>query len=308
MPKIQDISRSQLFLSLKFLILGFGGVYIYKYLYAFSKTEVQSTEALNTQKALILIFVVLGFSILNWFGEVKKWQGLVGNLSLNSSAKQSLISHGVALFTPQKLGEYGSKCLFFNSTAHYRIVALTAVGHFTQLLSTLLFGICGIIFLFNEFNVLEILNFKWSWTLLILPGLYFLKPIRQKADKIFEVLKCVEPRKIFSALGWSLFRYAVFAHQFYFLLLCYDVEIPYLKTMAAISLIYFTASALPVFSIADGLVKGSLALTIFGFLNYNSPVVLWVVFLMWMSNTMLPAIIGYLWMFNWKPKFLTSKS
>jgi hypothetical protein len=35
----------------------------------------------------------------------------------------------------------------------------------------------------------------------------------------------------------------------------------------------------------------------------QSNVVLIVVFLMWLSNTMLPALLGYFMLMQWKPKF-----
>lgn len=308
MSKIQDISRFKLILGQKYLVFGLGGVYIYQYSQRFSEVQTQWTEDFSGHKILFLISVLLIFSGLNWFGEIKKWESLVGDVSTILSAKQTLIAHGLSLFTPQKLGEYGGKCLFYKESDYYRIIAFTAVGHFTQLLSTMVIGVFGIIVLFNQFNISEVLNFKWSWAFLVFPVLYFVKPIRQKTTKILEVLKNIEMSKIGLALGWSIFRYVFFAHQFYILLLCFNLDIPYFTALAAISLVYFIASLLPVFSIADALVKGSLALSIFGLLGFNSPAILMVVFLMWFSNSVLPAVIGYFWMFSWNPKPFKAQS
>lgn len=307
MPKIQDISRSKLVWILKFLVFGLGVVYIYQYSLKFSEVQIHLTAILSHQKFLILISVLLVFASLNWFGEIKKWQGLVGHISIELSAKQSLIAHGMSLFTPQKLGEYGGKCLFYAKAEHYKIIALTGVGHFTQLVATLMFGVFGVVVLFSEFNVFRLLSLKWSWLFLILAFIVLLKLFRRQLETIFIHLKSIERQKIVRAQGWSLFRYVMFAHQFYFLLNVFEIKIDYMTATAVISMVYLMASILPVFSIADAIVKGSLAITIFGAVGFTEPSILTIAFLMWISNAILPALVGYVWMLKWRPKLLMFK-
>lgn len=306
MPKIQDISRSRLIWGIKFLVIGLGLVYLFYYLGSFSVEEVLVLEQFSPLKIMSLISTLLCFSVLNWLGEIKKWQGLVGYISLNFSAKQTLIAHGLSLFTPQKLGEYGGKCLFYTKVERYKIIALTGVGHFTQLMATLMFGGFGVIVIFSEFNLFQLYSLKWSWVWLLFPFIVMLKPLRRQLKKIYQHLKSIERHKIVKAFGWSLLRYMVFAHQFYVLLVVFEIQIEYATAMLGISLIYLMASILPVFSIADGLVKGSLALTIFGRFGFAAPSILTIVFLMWICNVIMPALIGYVWMLKWHPKLLIS--
>jgi hypothetical protein len=307
MPKIQDISRSKLIWGLKFLVIGFGLAYMIYYFNSVSVDSLLIFKKFNVLKIMALIVILLIFSVLNWFGEIKKWQGLVENISFHSSAQQSFIAHGLSLFTPQKLGEYGGKCLFYSKTEHYKVISLTAVGHFSQLLATLCFGLLGIMVLFSEVNIFQFITLKWSWTLIVIPLLFILKPVRYHFNKIIIEVKTVDKYKFIKALKWSFFRYLCFAHQFYFLIIIFQIDISYTTAMAVISMVYLVASILPVFSISDALVKGSIALSLFSLLGFTEPSILVIVFLMWISNVMLPAILGYLWMFNWRPELFKSQ-
>jgi uncharacterized membrane protein YbhN (UPF0104 family) len=307
MPKIQDISRSKLIWGLKFLVIGLGLWYITSYFRSVPVDDIQVFDWFGPQNSIFLILVLIIFSALNWFGEIKKWQHLVGDISVDLSAKQTIIAHSLSIFTPQKLGEFGGKCLFYSKAERYKIISLTAVGHLTQLMATLIFGMLGIIILFTEINIFQFLSLQWSWSLLTLPALLLVKPIRIKLKKIFTEIKYIERQKFINAFCWSVFRYLFFAHQFYLLLKLFEIEIPYLQGLCAISLVYFVASVLPVFAIADALVKGSIALSIFKLIGYGEPSILAIVFLMWISNVMLPAAIGYIWMLKWRPKLLMSE-
>lgn len=307
MPKIQDISRSQLIWGLKFLVIGLGLWYIISYFDSVAYNDISIFDGLHLQNSILVIFVLLIFSALNWFGEIKKWHNLIGDISINLSAKQSFIAHSLSIFTPQKLGEFGGKCLFYSKAERYKIISLTSAGHFTQLMSTLFFGVFGAIILINELNIFQFLSLQWSWSLLLFPAFLLVKPLKLQLKIIYKEIKHIERRKIIGAFGWSIFRYLFFAHQFYLLLILFEIQIPYLQSLCAISLVYFVASVLPVFALADALVKGSIALSIFNTIGYTGPSILAIVFLMWISNVMIPALIGYIWMLKWRPKLLMSQ-
>lgn len=308
MPNIQDISRSKLIWGFKFLVIGLGVVYIDLYFNSISKNDFLIFKDFSALKFFFLMLVLSLLSIGNWSGEIKKWQVLVGDISLKASTKQSLIAHSLALFTPQKLGEYGSKCLFYNRADHLRIIALTGVGHLTQLLATLGFGVFGVRMLYSQLDIFKLLSFSWLWVLLVLPIVFIIKPVRQKFSQLIDNLRKIERLKLSKAIFWSLGRYLIFSHQFFILLRLFDIQIPYINAMAVISLVYLFASILPVFALADALVKGSVALTIFSVIGYASPSILVIAFLMWVFNVMLPAILGYVWMLKWQPQLLISKS
>lgn len=264
------------------------------------------------QSIIWAILILIGGSTLNWFGEVKKWQKLVGHISFVEALKQSLVGHSLALFTPNKWGEYGGKCLFYAKAQSSKIIALTGLGHLSQLIMTLLFGSFGLLLIYSAFDSFKMMQLKWSWLIVlsfILIGIALsFKVIRHKLLSIWFQFKTIKQEKITSALLWSGFRYAVFAHQFLVLLWCFDADVGYVLSLSLISSVYILSSIVPVLAIGDAVVKGSVAVVLMSFFGLPVSAVLLSVFLMWIGNVILPAFFGYLWLWSWQPAYLKSKT
>ena len=59
-----------------------------------------------------------------------------------------------------------------------------------------------------------------------------------------------------------------------------------------IFVMYFIASVIPGFVIFDWLIKGSVAVSLFGIYEINEIVILSIISFMWLLNFALPAVIG----------------
>jgi len=86
------------------------------------------------------------------------------------------------------------------------------------------------------------------------------------------------------------------------LFLAFDVDLPYLILMSAITSIYFLASSLPSFQFLDFAVKGSVAVYFFGLLGVNEWIVIFITTLMWLLNVVIPVVIGSYYVLNFKLK------
>ena len=173
------------------------------------------------------------------------------------------------------MGRIRRKMFVYSKKSSTKIILFTGLGHFCQLMATLIFGVLGLWICAIQFEILDVLKFKWSWMILfpfliVIFGFYF-KAIRQKAKSIFKSLKQIKSSKIKRALKWSVFRYIIFAHQFLFLLWIFGAEISYVNGLGLIFLVYLTASAIPVFAIADVVVKGSMAITLMSLAGLSTP-------------------------------------
>jgi hypothetical protein len=100
----------------------------------------------------------------------------------------------------------------------------------------------------------------------------------------------------------GLCRYLVFSHQYYFLFLAFDVDLPYLMLMSAITSVYFLASSLPTFQFLDFAVKGSVAVYFLSLLGVNQWIVVFITTLMWFLNVVLPVVFGSYFVLNFKIK------
>ena len=127
--------------------------------------------------------------------------------------------------------------------------------------------------------------------------------IKKLLYKLNEIPKTIHLKNAILALC----RYLVFSHQYYFLFLAFDVDLPYITLMATIAAVYFLASSLPSFQFLDFAVKGSVAVFFFGKLGVNEWIVVFVSMLMWFLNVVLPVVIGSYFVMRFKlPKKLTT--
>jgi len=260
-------------------------------------------------KNIAFLFI---FTLFNWILEITKWRVLakkVQKISWVEAAKQSLSSLTFSLITPNRIGEYGAKALYYSKDQRKEIFALNFIGNFYQLMITLLIGSIGSIFLYTNFSKhiseknITILIFSILLSLMILIISFKKIPfLRNYIFKTSEYLRSIIKRTHQLVIGISLWRYIVFSHQFYFLILIFDVDISYINAMVCISSMYLLSSIIPMLSLFDFVIKGSIALIIFGFFDVSSMIILSIITLMWILNFAFPAIIGSYFVLAFRPK------
>ncbi|GEL10766.1 hypothetical protein FGL01_15050 [Flavobacterium glycines] len=313
MISIPHKTKQFLVLLIKVLIVGGAFYFIYN--------QLANNDKLDWQKFIVLfkknqsvsgISFILLLSVLNRYFEILKWQNLsqyIHKITVAESTKQVLAALTAGLFTPNGVGEYAGKALFFAKKDTKKVIFLNLICNGIQMILTVIFGIFGLLYFNTQFHVIT------SQTVLILFGicfllfgiLFFSKKINIKGysiekliHKINEIPKNIHQRNII--LG--ICRYLVFSHQYYFLFLAFDVDLPYLTLMSAISSVYFLASSLPTFQFLDFAVKGSVAVYFFGILGVNEWIVIFISTLMWFLNVVLPVVIGSYYVLNFKTKEL----
>jgi hypothetical protein len=301
MISISHKAKHFLVLLIKVLIVGGAFYFIYN--------QLANNDKLDWQKFIVLfqknqsvggISFILLLSILNRFFEILKWQNLVSflhKISLPEATKQVLGALTAGLFTPNGVGEYAGKALFFEKSKAKTIIFLNLICNGIQMILSVVFGTIGLWFLGYGFWVLIILGVSIFFILFSL----FLKKINIKGysiekliQKTNEIPKTIHQKNIVLAIC----RYLVFSHQYYFLFLAFDVDLPYPTMMATIAGVYFLASSLPTFQFLDFAVKGSVAVYFFGILGVNEWIVVFISTLMWFLNVVLPVIIGSYYVMN----------
>jgi len=303
MISISHKAKQFLILLIKLLIVGCAFYFIYSQLVNNNKLDWEKFIILfqKNQSVAGISFILL-LSILNRFFEILKWQNLVSYLhkiSLAEATKQVLGALTAGLFTPNGVGEYAGKALFFEKAKGKKIVFLNLICNGIQMILSVVFGTIGLWVLGYGFWVLGIIVVSIFFILFSL----LLKEIKIKSysiekliHKINEIPKSIHQKNIFLAIC----RYLVFSHQYYFLFLAFDVDLPYFTMMATIASVYFLASSLPTFQFLDFAVKGSVAVYFFGILGINEWIVVFISTLMWFLNVVLPVVIGSYYVMNFK--------
>lgn len=287
------------------MIVGLAFLFIYNKL---SKTEWLDwtdlkqilTQKLTIGSALLLFL----FSFFNRFFEILKWKNLANLLqvtTLYQAVKQVLSALVLSLFTPNGLGEYAAKALFFKKSEIKNVLLLNFVCNGIQIVINICFGLIGLLIL---------QYYDWFSGVIAIGGVIFLfiffsrkitikgLSLQKIIKKINQVPKLVHQKNIVLGLG----RYLALWHQQYLFFLILGVDLPYFTLLATIMSVRFLASCLPNFQFLDFIVRGGVAVYFFGLLEINEWIVMLVIFLEWILNVMLPVAIGSFFVMKFRSK------
>jgi hypothetical protein len=289
----------------KLLIVGGALYFIYNQLVHNEKLDWnQFLALLERKKSIAGIVFILSLSFLNRFLEILKWQNLAQKLqpiSLSKATEQVLAALTAGLFTPNGIGEYAGKALYFPKKNTGEVVFLNLICNGIQMILSILFGIVGLLILgyWLEMGIL----------LLVVLGLgllfFLLKKITIKGyslNQFFEKINTLPKKMHQRNLVLAVLRYLTFSHQYYFLFLAFDVNMPYFTLMGTIAAVYFLASSLPTFQFLDFAVKGGVSVYFFGILGINEWIIVFISMLMWFLNIVLPVLAGSVYVFRFKPQ------
>lgn len=297
----------QLLLLLKFTIVGLAFYFIYYKLTTDNLLTLNQLEVLSSilqSKNIWAIILILLLTDVNWLLEIYKWKILASienKTTFFTAFEQCLGALTASIFTPNRIGEYGAKALYFEKKIRKKIVLLNLIGNLAQLITTLFFGLIGFSIISFTFEI-QPSKINASKLLIAFGSIvivYFMRK-RLKLSKIKAFLKQIPKKTYYSTLLISLLRYLTFSHQFYFLMALLGVEESYFTLMPIIFTMYFLASIIPSISIFDWLIKGSIAVFLFSFISINEITVLSVSMLMWILNFAIPSLLGSVFVLNFK--------
>lgn len=306
MISISHKAKQFLILAIKLLIVVGAFYFIYN--------QLATNDKLDWNKFIVLfkknqsvggILFILFLSFANRFLEILKWQNLVSSfqtITIGEASKQVLASLTAGIFTPNGIGEYAGKALYFEKNKTKKIVFLNLLCNGIQLILTVVFGTIGLLVLGYSFWGLVIIFSGFGfWVLAFLSKKIKVKgySLEKLISKINEIPKNIHQKNIILGIA----RYLIFSHQYYFLFIAFDVHLPYFTLMATIATVYFLASSLPSFQFLDFAVKGSVAVYFFSLLGVNEWIVIFVTTLMWFLNVVIPVIIGSFYVLNFKSQW-----
>lgn len=301
------------------------GAFYFIYQKLTNNSELQfSTFVAFIKKSGAFSFKTISFLILlsgfNWFFEILKWKTLVSTqekISFKQAINQTLGSLTASLITPNRIGEYGAKAMYYAKNIRKRIMLVNLIGNLLQMSVTVIFGIIGLYLFVSKFSLkipyLKLLKFIVIGFLLVALLVIAIRKSKGFAKWFqFEKLKAfiLNFQKRALCLGGllSVLRYLIFSFQFYFLLQCFMVEIDYFNSMIGITSMYILASIIPTISLFDVVIKGSVAVYLFSFLGINQLIILSSITIMWLLNFVLPSLMGSYFVLRFKtpkPKIIS---
>lgn len=260
-------------------------------------------------KNTLILLILTGF---NWFFEILKWKILVRfikPISFKNALEQTLGALTASLFTPNRIGDYGAKALYYPHQLRKKIMLLNVAGNMIQMTITVVFGSIGLYLIhstyginFNIFRMSRFLTVIGVITILTSFGLkqnkYRIKGF--SVERLLSFFKNIPTTIIRSTVLLAFIRYMVFSFQFYCLLHIFGTHLSYCEAMVFITSMYLIASIIPSIFIFDVLIKGSIAVYLFSILGIDDLTILSIVTLMWLLNFMIPSLCGSYFVLNFK--------
>lgn len=273
----------------------------------FDFTRFLAKNNVFSPKNIVLLLIL---SFLNWFFEILKWQVLVNfvkKISFKNALEQSLGALTASLFTPNRIGEYGAKAIYYTSSLRKRILLVNLMSNLLQMSVTTILGVIGLSFYIlkydpeiNHYKLARFIVYVLIATLLLGFGItksrFTIKGF--SLDKIKHFISEFPKNKLVLGFLFSVVRYAIFSFQFYFLLLIFKIDLSYLDAISIITSMYLLASIIPSIFIFDVIIKGGVAVYLFSLTGINELIVLCIITIMWLLNFVLPSLFGSYYVLN----------
>ena len=209
----------------------------------------------------IEIFVVLGIvfflMLINWLIEAIKWKMLIRKiepLTLWRATESVFCGLTWAIFTPNRIGEYGGRVFFLNPKRRIIGVVAMAVGNMAQLVLKNIFGaisICIFVYRFTPINsvlfsalcllatvfvlffVIFYFNIKW------VNGILLSMKFTRKYKKFYALLARYKKLELLKILLLSMARYTIFSIQYFIVFLWLIPGIRLVDVCMLINILFF---------------------------------------------------------------------
>jgi uncharacterized membrane protein YbhN (UPF0104 family) len=273
---------------------------------------------INHSRAWCIMALVFLLMLLNWLLEAVKWRFLaqrLARLSLWQSTEAVFCGLTWAIFTPNRIGEYGGRVMFLPQRRRIHGVFAMAVGSFGQNVITNVLGAIalmwfiwhfmainlwlyiGLLIIAMVFSLLMILfYFNIRWMVSLFDSVKFLR----KFHRFFDIMGRYKFTDLLRIMGFCIARFAVFSFQYYLVIHLLIPQIPLYDVLMMILILFFIQSALPSLDLLDIGVRNLTGGTLFAYVTDQRIAVMAAITSIWLINLIIPAILGSVFVFKLK--------
>lgn len=264
----------------------------------------------------VIVVVLLALMLLNWLLECVKWQYLckpIEHISFWKAVESVFCGLSWAIFTPNRIGEYGGRVLFLQPRRRIFGVVAMAVGAFAQMVITNIVGAWAFIWFMNEYwdvpSLMYVgccmLAFLFSVLLLLmyfkislLNNLIAKIQLLAKVQRFFSLLARYETKKLVRVFALSFARFVVFTSQYVFIMQVLMADLPLFAMIMMVFILFFIQSAIPSLDLLDVGVRSLTAGYLFAYITTQELAVMASAAAIWFVNLIIPAIIGSVFVFK----------
>ncbi len=256
---------------------------------------------------LSLLFLLM---LANWLLESLKWKYVTRELTkITTWQAIEAVFCGLtwAVFTPNRIGEYGGRVMFLPNRKRIHGIFAMAVGSFGQNVITNVLGLIALMwfaFTFHPINNLAAIGlsviavafmvfllvfyFNIGWLVTLLNRISFLK----KYHRFFDIMGKYKTGELLRIMWFCLCRFFVFSFQYYLVIHLLMPDMPVFPMMMMVFILFFIQSALPSLDLLDVGVRSMTANAFFAYITDQNIAVMAAVSSIWFINLIIPAILG----------------
>lgn len=273
-------------------------------------------EKIPQTEIVFVIGIVCLLMLLNWGLEALKWRRLIAQverISVWKAIESVFCGLTWAVFTPNRIGEYGGRVFFLSPKRRIIGIVAMTVGNIGQMVLTNVFGAIAICFFIYRFVAIDYVLFYVLVFVCLIFCLFFLVfyfnirwlngillSIRftRKYKKFYSILGRYRKAELLKILMFCLARYLVFSSQYFILFYWLIPQIHYLDILMMVSILFFVQSTLPSLDLFDVGIRSLTASYFFGFVTDQSVAVIACTASIWLINIIIPAILGSYFVFK----------
>ena len=251
---------------------------------------------------------------VNWALETMKWQfylRIYTRISFFRAYAAVLSGLVFSLFTPNRVGEYAGRMLLLPPGVIWGVTISSLLGSWSQWIILLAAGIPGVYVLSGVFLPDTPLMVRQGFlvlgmglSLLLMIGLFQLrlvsvvvrwlpgKRLRLRLWRQLAMLRKYKRRDIAMAMMLAAARYAVYSVQYYLLLRFFDIHPPAGMAIYGIAAIFLAQTSLPLPPLAGLMVRGELALSVWGYYTTDTLAILASAYGLFILNLSFPSLVG----------------
>jgi hypothetical protein len=265
---------------------------------------------IDRNKAIFVMSCVFLLMLVNWILESLKWKYLTRELvSITTWQAIEAVFCGLtwAVFTPNRIGEYGGRVMFLPNRKRIHGVFAMAVGSFGQNVITNLLGLSALmwfVFTYLHINIaislaltlaafgfmalLLVFYFNIGWLVTLLNRIKFL----EKYHRFFDIMARFHTTELLNIMWFCITRFFVFSFQYFLVIHLLIPTVPVFPMMMMVFILFFIQSALPSLDLLDVGVRSMTASAFFAYITDQNIAVMAAVSSIWFINLIIPAILG----------------
>lgn len=294
----------------RLILFGSWGYVLYRFIGPESINFSTFSFQKDTPSFLLYTTALLCLMGINWSLESLKWKiSLSGfhQISFFKSVLGIILGLSVAIFTPNRSGEYIGRIWVLPKHTHIKAIAATIFASMNQLSVTFFCGIIALMVWQQNHTIPFIFDNEKSIKWIVIGGFFIiivslmalllfkkkqLPEIKKHILTFIDVFFSYSFKKIFSIWGLSFIRYQIFVFQYWILLHFFNAPIPIFELYSGLGIMYLTMALLPILTFAEPAVRTALSLLFLGVFTTNEAGIISASIALWIINLVIPSLIG----------------